>query len=78
MAKIPDLQNRLGFITTVARKVAENKSDKPKAALLSQRETQLEESRLAREDTLCHDSLTEAERGWLRKIACRRPNNGDC
>jgi hypothetical protein len=27
----------------------------------------LERSRLMREDTLCHESLTEAERRWLRK-----------
>ena len=26
----------------------------------------LDRSRLAKEDTLCHDSLTEAERKWLR------------
>ena len=26
----------------------------------------LERSRLAKEDTLCHDSLTEVERKWLR------------
>jgi hypothetical protein len=26
----------------------------------------LDRSRLVKEDTLCHDSLTEAERKWLR------------
>jgi hypothetical protein len=27
----------------------------------------LEPSRLAREDTLCHDSMTNVERRWLRE-----------
>jgi hypothetical protein len=27
----------------------------------------LERSRLVREDTLCHDSMTQAERKWLRQ-----------
>jgi hypothetical protein len=65
-AKLFDLQNRLGFVTIVARKVAEKHGETLKASLLSQREGELERSRLAREDTLCHDSLTEAERRWLR------------
>ncbi len=38
-----------------------------KAALLGRREAELEQSRLEREDTLCHDSLTEPERRWLRE-----------
>lgn len=66
-AKLHDLQNRLGFVTTIARKVAENHGEREKAALLAQRESELEGSRLAREDTLCHDSLTEVEKHWLRE-----------
>jgi len=27
----------------------------------------LERARLAREDTFCHDSMTQAERAWLRE-----------
>lgn len=65
-AKLFDLQNRLGFVTSVARRVAESRGEADKARLLSRREGELERSRLAREDTLCHDSLTEAERRWLR------------
>jgi hypothetical protein len=34
--------------------------------LLRDQEAALERSRLAREETLCHDSLTQAERRWLR------------
>lgn len=66
-AKVRDLQNRLGFIIAVARRLAEIEGDADKARLLGRRATDLERSRLAREDTLCHDSLTQAERRWLRK-----------
>jgi hypothetical protein len=66
-AKLHDLQNRLGFVTSVARKVAEKHGEREKATLMAQREAELEPSRLAREDTLCHDSLTEVERHWLRE-----------
>ena len=66
-AKLHDLQNRLGFVTSVARGLAEKHGEREKADLLAQRILELEWSRLAREDTLCHDSLTEAERRWLRE-----------
>lgn len=66
-AKLNDLQNRLGFVTGVARRLAELSGDRDTAALLSRQEAILERSRLMREDTLCHDSLTEPERRWLRK-----------
>jgi transcriptional regulator with XRE-family HTH domain len=66
-AKLNDLQNRLGFVTGVARRLAEMSGDGDTAALLGRREAALERSRLMREDTLCHDSLTETERRWLRK-----------
>jgi transcriptional regulator with XRE-family HTH domain len=64
-AKLRDLQNRLGFVTNVARRLAETEGDHSKAALLREKEELLERSRLARQDTLCHDSLTPAERRWL-------------
>jgi transcriptional regulator with XRE-family HTH domain len=65
-AKLNDLQNRLGFVTNVARRLAERSGESEKAASLAQQESVLERSRLAREDTLCHQSLTKAERRWLR------------
>jgi transcriptional regulator with XRE-family HTH domain len=67
VAKLNDLQNRLGFVTDVARRIAEKHGEEEKAKLLAERAAELERSRLAREDTLCHDSLTEAERRWLRE-----------
>ena len=64
-AKLRDLQNRLGFVVSLARRLAERARDERKAQALSELETQLERSRLAREDTLCKTSLPEPERRWL-------------
>jgi transcriptional regulator with XRE-family HTH domain len=66
-ARLNDLQNRLGYVTSVARRLAELHGESEKAALLASEEAALEQSRLVREGTLCHDSLTDAERRWLRK-----------
>ena len=64
-AKVRDLQNRLGFVVSLARRLAERASDKGKARTLADLEAQLDRSRLVREDTLCLASLPEAERRWL-------------
>ena len=65
-AKVRDLQNKLGFLISIARKVAEKQGNNEKAELLRSKEALLERSRLLREDTLCHNSLTNAEREWLK------------
>jgi transcriptional regulator with XRE-family HTH domain len=65
-AKVNDLQNKLGFVTNVARRLAEKLAKDDVASLLREKESVLEESRLVREDTLCHDSLTQSERRWLQ------------
>jgi len=70
-AKLHDLQNRLGFVVGLARQVAERKEQQATAGALAAVEQRLERSRLAREDTLCHESMTQAERRWLRE---RRSN----
>ena len=64
-AKARDLQNRLGLVTCVARRVAEKLGEKNKVELLRKQERVLERSRLFLEDTLCNESLTRAERRWL-------------
>ena len=69
-AKLHDLHNRLGFVVALARQVAERKGQTVTAATLAAVEQQLEPSRLVREDTLCRESMTQAERRWLRQ---RRP-----
>ena len=60
-----DLQNRLGFVTTFAVRLAERKGDSSKVAVLKRCEALLEQARLAKEDTFCHESLSKAEREWL-------------
>jgi transcriptional regulator with XRE-family HTH domain len=64
-AKALDLQNRLGFVVTLARELAE-RSKSPSAETLRARELGLERSRLVREDAFGRSSMTEAERRWLR------------
>ena len=66
-AKLLDLQNRLGFVVTLARGLAERAGNELRGQVLKDLETVLERSRLAREDTLCRASLPEAERRWLTK-----------
>jgi transcriptional regulator with XRE-family HTH domain len=64
-AKVRDLQNKLGLVTSVARRVAEKHGESDRAELLRKQERVLERSRLFLEDTLCNDSLTQTEKRWL-------------
>lgn len=67
-AKVKDLQNRLGFVTSLARLVAERNGESKKAAQLKRREDALADSRLFKEDTLCAaSSLTQTEERWIRQ-----------
>ena len=66
-AKLLDRQNRLGFVTALASPLAVKSNDPKRFQRLQEYAGILDRSRLAREDTLCHDSLTEAERNWLRR-----------
>jgi transcriptional regulator with XRE-family HTH domain len=63
--KVRDLQNRLGFLISIARRLAEQQGNTFKAELLRSTEATLARSRLLLEDTLCRNSLTKAERRWL-------------
>ena len=65
-AKQDDLQNRLGFVVTVARELAERRGNATTATALRAWEHALEGSRLQREDAFAGDGLTESERRWLR------------
>jgi hypothetical protein len=76
-AKLRDLQNRLGFVVTLARGLAERTGDDARAVALGLLEAQLERSRLAREEPLGRASLADAERRWLvdhRSADARRWN----
>lgn len=65
-AKLFDRQNRLGFVTTLALQLAAKSSEPHRSRKLKEYAGVLDRSRLVREDTFCRDSLTEAERKWLR------------
>ncbi len=65
-AKLNDLQNRLGFVATLAKQVAEKYNDEQRARRLSEYAGVLDRARLVKEDTFCHESMTQAERSWLR------------
>jgi len=64
-AKVNDAQNRLGFVVTLARQLADRKGLFEAAGTLNAVEKQLEHARMEREDTLCNEKLTAAERQWL-------------
>lgn len=65
--KVYDRQNRLGFAVSLASEAAESKNDRERVRKLRQCLEVLESARLAREDTFCHESMTQAERKWLRE-----------
>jgi transcriptional regulator with XRE-family HTH domain len=65
-AKLHDCQNRLGFVTTLASQLASLTTEPHRSRKLKEYADVLDRSRLAKEDTLCHDALTDAERKWLR------------
>jgi transcriptional regulator with XRE-family HTH domain len=62
-----NLQNKLGFVVSVARQVAENRSESARAQNLGQLGGLLEESRLAKEGFFYRPPRTESEREWLRQ-----------
>jgi hypothetical protein len=66
-AKLDDRQNRLGFAVSLATEVAERKNDSVRTQKLRACAGALESARLAREDTFCHDAMTQVERVWLRE-----------
>jgi len=66
-AKLRDRQNRLGFALSLASEVSEGKKEGERTRKLRSCLEVLESARLAREDTFCHDSMTPAERAWLRE-----------
>src|SRR5260370_23265162 len=76
-AKLRDLQNRLGFVVTLARRLAERAGDQPRARTLDEFEAGVQLSRPAPAGTLCQRSLPEAEQRWLaehRSPEARRGN----
>lgn len=65
--KLRNTQNRLGYIVYLAKEVVASRAKAGhEMKTLSAWERDLEEARLAREDTLCRDSMPQRERSWLR------------
>jgi transcriptional regulator with XRE-family HTH domain len=65
-AKQHDLQNRLGFVVSLARELAAKGGDQRAATTFLKWERVLEHSRLQREDSFSPETLTNAERRWLQ------------
>ncbi len=65
--KLNNAQNRLGFLVHLAGQTAHVLPERQGAVqVLSRWENELDEARLAREGTLCRESMPEPERTWLR------------
>jgi transcriptional regulator with XRE-family HTH domain len=64
-AKLRNAQNRLGYIVRLAKETAPFRKSGTEERL-SFWENEVEEARLAREGTLCRDSMPQRERSWLR------------
>lgn len=66
-ARRRNVQNRLGFLVTVARMLAERRNNKVAVERLRRVEEELEQSRLVAETTLGREGMPAAERKWLRE-----------
>jgi transcriptional regulator with XRE-family HTH domain len=64
-AKTLDLQNRLGFVASLARRVSAKGPDDARTRALSELEATLERSRLVREDDFMRPARNDVERRWL-------------
>lgn len=65
-AKLHHLQNRLGFVVSLASELAAGTNEGQCPSKLQQYLEILERARLSDEDTFCHGSMSQAERAWLR------------
>jgi hypothetical protein len=68
-ARLNNLQNRLGFVASLAKQVSKRSTPtcEGRDQALEELGNVLEESRLAREDTFVKRVTTDVEREWLRK-----------
>jgi transcriptional regulator with XRE-family HTH domain len=66
-AKLQNAQNRLGYVVLLAEQTARALKKQDAVRVLARWEKQLDGARLAKEGTLCRDSMPERERTWLRE-----------
>jgi hypothetical protein len=64
-AKKFDLQNRLGFVASLARQLSARTAQAERTQALAQLESRLDRSRLAREDYFYRPPRNDYERRWL-------------
>jgi transcriptional regulator with XRE-family HTH domain len=64
-AKTLDLQNRLGFVVSLARRISGTGRDPARTRALSELEATLDRSRLVREDDFMRPDRSDVERRWL-------------
>jgi transcriptional regulator with XRE-family HTH domain len=64
--KLRNAQNRLGYIVYLAKETGASPKSGTEPARFRSWEGDLEAARLAREGTLCRDSMPRPERAWLR------------
>ena len=62
-----NLQNKLGFVVTLARRLAEKHGNVVRSRELRQLENELDDSRLAKEDVFYRPLRTKSEGEWLRR-----------
>ena len=78
-AKLQDLQNRLGFVVSLAREVAErNPVYRDRLDDLRQLERCLEPSKLARDEFLGGRANTDRMKAWVRDRSVRRRQAVEC
>jgi transcriptional regulator with XRE-family HTH domain len=61
-----NLQNRLGFVVSLAQRLAE-KQNNSRLTVLNELEKELNDSRLAKEDAFYRPPRTESEKSWLKQ-----------
>lgn len=66
-ARTHNVVNRLGFVVTLARELAEKRADAVAVATLREVEARLKPSVLLRTETFCREHMTQVERRWLRE-----------
>jgi hypothetical protein len=83
-AKLRHRQNGLGFVVSLASELADGRNDGQSSSKLRQCLEILEKARLSGEDTFCHDSMTQAERAWVREhrsptaVTLESPHGHEC
>ena len=63
--RMHEVQNRLGFVLTLARELAERRNKTEVVTQLREVEDRLQTLVLMRQTTFCHEHMTQAERRWL-------------